>query len=157
MADKIVVMRDGYIEQQGTPLELYDRPRNLFVASFIGSPQINLLPGILGADGTTVNLQGGQILVLPRRYPAQAGQKVTLGARPDHISLDETGRSSLIAKVSVIEPTGADNYVTATLNGEEIVLAMKERVALRPGDQAGIALDLERAIVFDQNGIALYD
>src|SRR5947209_6588490 len=89
MADQIVVMRDGVVEQRGGPLELYDRPVNLFVAGFIGSPAMNFLPGVV--RGTTIELGEGAKVDLPRNANAQAGQRVIYGVRPEHLALGADG------------------------------------------------------------------
>src|SRR5437899_385823 len=107
MADKIVVMKDGVVEQIGDPLTLYDSPANTFVAGFIGSPAMNMIPGTVCATGgtVTVTFDGGATLPLPVGARAADGQQVLYGIRPEHCSVSAAG---LPAEVIVVEPTGAD-------------------------------------------------
>ncbi|MBB5695266.1 ABC transporter ATP-binding protein [Muricoccus pecuniae] len=137
MADKIVVMQGGRVEQIGTPLELYDRPANLFVAGFIGSPAMNLLRGQVsdgafrpeGLDGA-----GPIALPLPGSAPvgrAAEGQPVIYGIRPEHLRLSDTG---IPVTVQLVEPTGAETMVTARMGDSTLVGAFRERVSARVGD-----------------------
>jgi multiple sugar transport system ATP-binding protein len=137
MADKIVVMHDGQIEQIGAPLELYDRPGNRFVAGFIGSPAMNFLNGTLSLSGEAAFVgDGGVRLPLPAAPAARDGQPVTLGLRPEHLTLGDGG---LTAEIVVIEPTGPEVQVNARLaSGEEIVAMFRERHAFKPGDKIGL-------------------
>ncbi|TJV46134.1 MAG: sn-glycerol-3-phosphate ABC transporter ATP-binding protein UgpC [Mesorhizobium sp.] len=145
MADLIVVMRDGQIAQQGAPLELYDRPANIFVASFIGSPAMNLLPGKVGAQGDTVDLNGA-VVQLPAREPMEPGREVVLGIRPEHISLADGG---LQARVAVVEPTGPETHVVARINHQEITIALRERKSLKPDDIISIVPNPQHIHLFD--------
>ena len=131
MADKIVVMHDGIVEQIGKPLELYDRPNNLYVASFIGSPAMNLLKGRIG-EGVFEDT-GGVSIRLPENAPAAAqGAPVVLGIRPEHLRLSEDG---FPVKIAVVEPTGSEvQLVGRTPGGEEIVANFRERHAFRPDE-----------------------
>jgi multiple sugar transport system ATP-binding protein len=137
MADKIVVMHDGQIEQIGAPLELYDRPGNRFVAGFIGSPAMNFLEGKISLNGGTAFVgENGVRLPLPSAPAARDGQAVTLGLRPEHIALGDGG---LTAEIVVVEPTGPEVQVNARLaSGEEIVAMFRERHPFRPGDKIGL-------------------
>ncbi|MCW5721775.1 MAG: sn-glycerol-3-phosphate ABC transporter ATP-binding protein UgpC [Devosia sp.] len=144
MADRIVVMHDGIIEQIGSPLELYDRPANLFVAGFIGSPAMNMLTGKLeggnfvSSDGTRVPLGNA---------PAQSeGRPVTLGIRPEHFALDPSG---VPAEVLTVEPTGAETQVVARFAGTDIVCAFRERIVAGPGDILSIRPLAESVHLFD--------
>jgi multiple sugar transport system ATP-binding protein len=128
MADRIVVMHDGVIEQIGSPLDLYDRPANLFVAGFIGSPAMNLLGGKL--DGTTFTTDDGTKVTLAKGAANSAGKPVVLGVRPEHFSLDPQG---LPAEILTVEPTGSETQVVARLAGQEIMGAFRERIDARPG------------------------
>src|SRR5208337_1869304 len=120
MADKIVVMRDGVVEQIGDPLSLYDRPNNTFVAGFIGSPAMNLVPGTarLNGDGGRVEFDGGVTLPLPTGARAADGQAVLYGIRPEHCLLADA--AGLPAEVVVVEPTGADTQLYCRFNRQEI-------------------------------------
>jgi multiple sugar transport system ATP-binding protein len=109
MADKIVVMNAGHIEQVGTSTELYDRPANMFVAGFIGSPAMNFIPGPV----------------------MEQGADVTVGVRPEHFEIGDDG---LAATVRLVEPLGSDTQITLDANGTEIVTMFHRRVAATPGD-----------------------
>ena len=143
MADRIVVLHDGVVEQIGAPLELYDRPANLFVAGFIGSPAMNILQGTLRADG--FHAEGG--LVLPVAQPASPVTGAALyGVRPEHFSLSGTG---LPALVQIVEPTGSETQVVAKFGGQPITVLFRERIEARPGEILHIAPLAERAHLFD--------
>jgi len=147
MADKIVVMHDGVIEQQGAPLDLYDRPANLFVAQFIGSPSMNILHGHFAADGSAaVTTPGGMVLTLAAVPPGSAGREVTFGIRPEHLHLDPGG---FPARIIVIEPTGAETQMTLDVAGSEIVAVLHERIAAKPGDIITLAADPALVHLFD--------
>jgi multiple sugar transport system ATP-binding protein len=145
MADKIIVLDGGNVSQVGTPLELYDRPRNRFVASFIGSPSMNLLPATVADDGT-VRLDDGQCL--PARVPAIPGTKVELGIRPEHLRLAE-GDEGFACTVEVVEPTGAETLVTCDLAGETCLAAIKERSVAQSGDKIRFTFDPALAHFFN--------
>jgi multiple sugar transport system ATP-binding protein len=157
MADKIVVLRDGLVEQIGSPLELYDRPANMFVAGFIGSPAMNLIKGRLTADGEPrFEFGDGLSAALNHAPRAARGRNVVLGVRPEHILLG--GPEALAARVSVVEPTGAETFVNATLGGHEIVCALRDRVNHPPGADMPLSFDAEKLHVFDpETGAALVD
>ena len=148
MADKIVVMNSGVVEQSGPPLELYDRPANLFVAGFIGSPAMNFLPGTLRRSGTVaeVELDDGTRLPAPPSSGTD-GQAVVYGARPENLVLAADG--GLPVKVVVIEPTGADTLVVIFLGGEEFTVRLEPDVALAPGQKARFLVDLAKLVCFD--------
>ena len=144
MADRIVVMHDGIIEQIGTPLELYDRPANLFVAGFIGSPAMNMLRGTIdgqafvAADGTRIELGA---------VPANsAGRPVTLGVRPEHFHLDPNG---VPAEILTVEPTGSETQVVARFAGHDIMGAFRERITTRPGEMLTIRPESSAVHLFD--------
>jgi multiple sugar transport system ATP-binding protein len=145
MADKIVVMRDGIVEQTGAPLELYDRPANQFVAGFIGSPAMNFVPGVV--KGRVVELEGGGSLPVPGGSTASDGQKVVYGMRPEHLSLN--AGQGVSAEVSVVEPTGADTQVFAKIGGVEVTAVFRERMDFKPGERITLSPDVARAHLFD--------
>jgi multiple sugar transport system ATP-binding protein len=147
MADKIVVMRDGRVEQVGRPLDLYDNPSNTFVAGFIGSPAMNFLKGrIDSAGGSPVFLaDGGARLPLPE-VAAEVGRPVVYGIRPEHIDIGEGG---LPARVSVLEPTGSETQVFARLGSDPIDAVVKDRLDVKPGEEIPLRIDPRRAHVFD--------
>ncbi|MBV9656007.1 MAG: sn-glycerol-3-phosphate ABC transporter ATP-binding protein UgpC [Acetobacteraceae bacterium] len=144
MADRIVVMNAGHVEQVGTPLELYDRPANLFVAGFIGSPAMNLLEGQI--DGGVFRARSGMDLPLPAATECQEAQTAIYGIRPEHIQLRDDG---LPATVYVVEPTGSETQVIAHWAGTPVVCAFRERVTARPGDTIRIAPEPRLAHLFD--------
>ena len=146
MADKIVVMQDGIIEQAGSPLELFDAPANKFVASFIGSPSMNLLEGI--SEGSNINI-GGQRFPAPERVKLSDGQRVTYGVRPEHLALADNG---FPAKIAVIEPTGSETMVVARFGEDarqELVALFRERHSFKPGQIINLLPRKEYAHVFD--------
>jgi multiple sugar transport system ATP-binding protein len=150
MADQIVVMRDGVVEQRGRPLELYDRPANLFVAGFIGSPAMNFLPARLRrANGRVeVELEGGARVPAPRDAAGEDGQPVIFGTRPEHLALAAPGEG-LPAEVVVVEPTGADTQVFAKIGATEVTAVFRERHEFRAGEAIRLAPDHERTHLFD--------
>ncbi len=146
MADKIVVMHDGQVEQMGAPLELYDRPANQFVAGFIGSPAMNFLDGKLSANGSAyVQTAQGSKLPLKTMPQGSAGQDVVYGIRPEHFELGEGG---LNAEVVVVEPTGSETQVVARLDGHEIIAVFRERQNVKPGDRIPLRPRADAAHLF---------
>jgi multiple sugar transport system ATP-binding protein len=151
MADTIVILRDGVIEQEGSPMDVYDRPANLFVAQFIGSPSMNLLKGEATANG--MKLASGRLLPLPKGHAAKPGQKVTYGIRPEHLTPAATG---IPATVNVTEPTGPQIHIYADIDGEEVCAITEERVAPSRGQTIALAPRLDRVHLFDsETGKAL--
>ena len=144
MADKIVVMHDGIVEQMGAPLELYDRPANLFVAGFIGSPAMNLMKGRI-KDGRFESDKGGSFPIGAVPHGSE-GRAVTYGIRPEHIHLAADG---LKAEVVVVEPTGSETQVVAKVGGQELVCVFRERITAKPGETLGIAPDASLVHLFD--------
>ena len=148
MADKIVVMKDGVVEQTGDPLSLYDQPSNTFVAGFIGSPAMNMVPGTARTNGDArIEFPGNVTLPLPHGAKASDGQKVLYGMRPEHCML--TQDSGLPAEVVVVEPTGADTQLYCRFNGQELASLIRDRVTCRAGDRIRLKPDLGRAHLFD--------
>jgi multiple sugar transport system ATP-binding protein len=146
MADHVVVMRDGVIEQQGSPLELYDRPVSKFVAGFIGSPAMNFVPGTIGPDGQSVQLDIADSLSLPLARTVEAGRKVLVGLRPEHLLVSET--ASLKLPVAVVESTGSMTYVT-TDTKPELTVVETRRIGLKAGDVIGVSIAPEHIHLFD--------
>ncbi|WP_279482501.1 sn-glycerol-3-phosphate ABC transporter ATP-binding protein UgpC [Aureimonas sp. SK2] len=144
MADKIVVMRDGRVEQVGAPLDLYDRPANTFVAGFIGSPAMNFVHGRVEADRFVT--EGGQALPLPGGSGAAKPGKATYGIRPEHVTIDEGG---VPIRVEVVEPTGSEVMVAARLGDQPISCLFRERLALRPGETIPVRFNPASAHLFD--------
>ena len=149
MADRIVVMRDGIVEQSGNPLELYDTPANTFVAGFIGSPAMNLVPGVARVDGgaPSVEFEGGVRLPMPASARPSEGQPVLYGMRPEHCAV--ASGEGLPAEVVVVEPTGADTQLFCRFNGQEVTSLVRDRVDCRAGDRIGLVPDIARAQIFD--------
>lgn len=146
MADKIVVMHDGRVEQIGSPLELYDRPANLFVAGFIGSPSMNMIEG--QAQGGHF-VAGGQALPVLR---APEGRKLVYGARPEAITLG----GDIPLTIEVTEPTGAETYVVGRIGGQPVTCVFRDRVAAKPGEQIMVAIDPAAVHLFDaDSGVRL--
>ena len=150
MADRIVVMRDGSIEQVGGPIELYDRPDNIFVAGFIGSPAMNFISGELTADGS-FRSTGGTTFALGSARGA-AGPAV-LGIRPEDINRPgQPGQERALPiafKVRVLEPTGSEIQVIGAFDGGEIVATLKGRTAPKPGDMAELVFDPAKVHLFE--------
>jgi multiple sugar transport system ATP-binding protein len=144
MADKIVVMNGGNVEQIGAPLELYDHPLNLFVAGFIGSPAMNFLKGRI--SGGAFQSENGTSLPLPAGPDGSDGKPVVYGVRPEHFLLSPQG---LPATVHVIEPTGSETQVMAEFAGASVLCAFRERVSARPGETIRVAPDPALVHVFD--------
>jgi multiple sugar transport system ATP-binding protein len=147
MADRIVVMNEGVVEQIGTPLDLYDRPGNLFVAAFIGSPGMNLIKGTAKANGSLNIEAGGSKLPVVGSHKVQDGQPVIYGIRPEHIDL--TGSEGLPATVAVVEPTGSETQVFLRLGESEIVAVFRERHQFQPGQTVHLKPRPEHAHLFD--------
>ncbi|WP_458094549.1 ABC transporter ATP-binding protein [Roseomonas sp. WA12] len=148
MADKIVVMQAGRVEQIGTPLELYDRPANLFVAGFIGSPSMNFLPGQVSDGGFRPNgVNGATPALLPLPAKATPGEPVVYGIRPEHFRLDERG---VPVTVQLVEPTGSETMVTARMGETTVVGAFRERISARVGDTLHLMPDPALAHLFSQ-------
>ena len=147
MADKIVVMHAGIVEQIGTPLQLYDHPANTFVATFIGSPSMNLVAGEI-SDGK-VRTAGGT-LPIPAGLAVTQGQTVQYGVRPEHFRIvGPNAGDGLSGKVEVIEPTGADTQVFVRVGEQLLTIVQHDRVSLKEGDAVGLQVALEKIHIFD--------
>ena len=144
MADRIAVMNEGRIEQLGDPLELYDRPANLFVAQFIGSPAMNVF------DGTYRN---GAVEALGARWPcnvkAQDGQSVKYGIRPEHLSFASQG---IAAEIEVVEPMGAETEVLVRIGGQSFTVMTHGRASFGPGERVLVSPQAGNAHLFDAAG-----
>jgi len=160
MADRIVLLRDGRIEQQGAPLELYERPATRYVAGFLGSPPMNFVAADLVGDGAgvAVRLKDGTVLPLaaaraPRLAPL-AGQAVGLGLRPEHIARAPAVelRAGLVrhaARIELLLPTGARTYATFALGGTPVVAELQAHDVSRTGETIELAIDMNRAVLID--------
>jgi multiple sugar transport system ATP-binding protein len=148
MADKIVVMHDGIVEQMGSPLELYDKPENQFVAGFIGSPAMNFLKGKIHVNGAAT-FEGPNGVKLPlKTAPANSdGKPVVYGVRPEHFTIADDGAE---AEIVVVEPTGSETQVFAKLGGEQVVAVFRERHQFSPGDKVRLKPDPTLVHLFDE-------
>lgn len=147
MADKIVVMNAGHIEQIGSPLELYDRPNTRFVAGFIGSPSMNFIEGTLTEAGFKTP-EGLPLPILSKDLPKKE-MPASYGIRPEHLTLAESG---IPATVELVEPTGAETHVILKVGGQQIAGAFRERLTLGYEDRVFIAPEVEQVNLFDTAG-----
>ena len=149
LADRIVVMHDGIIEQIGTPLELFDRPRNLFVAQFIGSPSMNVFEGTLRGSNGQFSVEAlGAKWPVERVSQGRDGQTVSYGIRPGDISISSSGQG-IEAKVIVVEPTGAETELLLEVGGTQIVTVMHGRTNAKPDDIVRLSIDANKAHIFE--------
>ncbi|MGO8063967.1 ABC transporter ATP-binding protein [Rhizobium leguminosarum] len=156
MADRIVVLNKGRIEQVGTPLELYRHPRNIFVAAFLGSPAINLITATVAssdAAGSTLTIGEGDRMTVPHAS-LDVGSRVTIGIRPEVLSLNENGDIS--GTVDVVEHLGDVLLVYVTIgNGQTLVAKLPEASNVEIGKRISLSADTSSANVFDTHGLAL--
>lgn len=145
MADKIVVMNGGRVEQIGRPLDVYDRPANQFVAGFIGSPAMNFLPGMIESEG--FRAEDGSLWPLPMSGGGQSGRAAVYGVRPEHLHLTDDG---VPLTVQVVEPTGSETQVYGKLGGLAVLGAFRERVAALPGEPIRVTADPALVHLFDR-------
>src|SRR5262245_8209955 len=151
MANRIVVMNDGIIQQVGAPLELYDRPANIFVAGFIGSPTMNFFDAVV--EKGSARLADGSLLVLPAPAAVRDAQEIVLGIRPEHLHFSSSG---IPATVAVVEPLGMSTQVTLDAAKERVTLLTLERPQLAPGDARAITARTDDLHVFDrESGLRL--
>jgi multiple sugar transport system ATP-binding protein len=158
MADKIVVLQAGVIEQVGTPLELYHHPRNLFVAGFIGSPKMNFLSTAVSKVsevGPTVTLPGGAALEVPvESGHLRPGAKVTLGARPEHIGVGDDGQ--IRGEVLVVERLGGATFLHVRIEGGAMLTIQADgENPVRMHDNIGLKLNKDSCYLFDESGAAI--
>ncbi|MDA9865544.1 sn-glycerol-3-phosphate ABC transporter ATP-binding protein UgpC [bacterium] len=146
MADKIVVMENGYIRQTGAPLELYDKPANRFVAAFIGSPSMNLMEGTVHMEGGSAVQIGDTRMPVNISHGIDEGQPVIYGVRPEDLVLGDTG---FAATVSVVEPTGSEMHVISKRDGSEIVSVFRDRPPLTSGETIHLSANPDRVHLFD--------
>jgi multiple sugar transport system ATP-binding protein len=149
MADRIIVLRDGKVEQIGAPAELYDRPCNSFVATFIGSPAMNIVAA--SADNACARADfGGQVL-LEDRFANLGQRRVLLGLRPEHLQVRPAGEAHGIpCEVKVVEFSGADTLLTCEAKGQPIQALVHDRLLVKSGDNITLAIPAERVHVFDE-------
>jgi multiple sugar transport system ATP-binding protein len=149
MADTIVVMHDGVVEQMGAPLDLYDRPDNLFVAGFIGSPAMNFLKGRIEGHGFVMG-EGGEGITLPLNGApaASAGRPAIYGVRPEHFHLVSDG-AGVPVEVVVVEPMGSETQIVVRGGGQEMICVFRDRILPQPGETIRIAPDPAATHLFD--------
>jgi multiple sugar transport system ATP-binding protein len=148
MADRIVVMHDGIIEQMGEPLELYDRPNNQFVAGFIGSPAMNFLEGTVTVNGAAaVNTVSGAKLPLATAPASSNGRPVIYGIRPEHLELADAG---VEAEVIVVEPTGSETQIVARVGAQDVIAVFRDRHAVSPGEKIRLRPRADAVHLFDK-------
>jgi multiple sugar transport system ATP-binding protein len=157
LADRIVVLNQGCIEQQGTPIELYRRPANLFVAGFIGSPAMNFLDGTVdGVDGRpAVRLKDGTAVRIGMERRVNLGQAVKIGLRPEHLDPSGTG-SPLSGQTMLVEPTGAQRHVLFELAGKQVTAVVDGELPIKYGEPLKVAVNADQVYVFDgASGLSL--
>ena len=160
LADKVVVLNGGKIEQVGSPLDLYHQPANLFVAGFLGTPKMGFLKGKvsrLDSQGCEVELDAGTRIQLPLSGASLSlGSAVTLGIRPEHLNLAKPGDCTLTVTADVGERLGSDTYCHVnTASGEPLTMRVRGDMASRYGEQLHLHLDSEHCHLFDADGLAL--
>jgi ABC-type sugar transport system ATPase subunit len=155
MADKIVVMNDGIIEQVGAPLELYNKPSNKFVAGFIGSPKMNFISTKIlskSGDKTEVDIMGSSKISIPKTSAsASEGDSVELGIRPEHLTVNQSGDASWESKVFVVEKLGSGTFLYLEKEGEPLVVETDGDSNIKVGDTVKVGFDAERCHLFDSS------
>lgn len=144
MADKIVVMNDGNIEQIGAPLDLYDKPDNIFVASFIGSPTMNFLNGKISKGKFVAD--NGTKWELSKKTKIEDGRSCVYGVRPENLLIAKKG---VEAEIRVVEPSGSETQVVTDVSGEKFVCLFRERISKNPGETITILPDADKSHLFD--------
>jgi multiple sugar transport system ATP-binding protein len=160
LADRIVVLRAGVIEQVGTPLELYNHPANLFVAGFIGSPRMNFLAAeMVSGEGGETRIRGrsGLDLAFPAAGSRRLNQeKVTFGVRPEHLRIVDPQGAMLAGDVQIAEHLGGETFLYVALpSGETLVVEIKGQAAVRSGERVGIDVDAAACHVFGSDGLVI--
>jgi len=159
MADKIVVLNAGIIEQVGAPLELYNKPRNKFVAGFLGSPKMNFVEGtVLSLEGgATVNVSSSQFKLRQRLTDHKVGDKVTFGIRPEHIGIAEDAGVKLAdLRVDLVEQLGDATMIYAsTMRGQPLTIALEGQRNIAPGTMVPTYIDPGRYHIFGPDGVAI--
>jgi multiple sugar transport system ATP-binding protein len=151
LADRIVLLRDGEIEQQGAPLDLFERPKTRFVAGFLGSPKMNFIPATTTETGVTLN--DGTRLDMPGRSGLKPGQAVVLGLRPQYIAMAgqslAKGHARVPVTIELVQPTGSRVQATMPLGGASIIAELAAHDVSRPGERTEIDIDMTRAVIID--------
>lgn len=149
LADRLVIMNKGTIEQIGTPEEIYDRPASLYVAGFVGSPAMNVLPGTLAASGQRVILEDGQCIDLPGPIRAAAGQLVQVGLRPEKLTIVPKGEGGLTARLQFFEELGSARIYHLMIEDIPLTVLSEAKLTLVQGDEVGLTLSPSAPHVFD--------
>jgi multiple sugar transport system ATP-binding protein len=150
MADRIVAMHHGIVQQVGSPLDIYDRPANVFVASFIGSPAMNFVRGAYRSAGVAGTLSLGDLqIALPAALPLADGAPVLAGIRPEHLRISGNPGAGLPARIELIEPMGLTTLIHVSVAGEPVKVLSFERQKLALGAQVGIAVAADQLHLFD--------
>jgi multiple sugar transport system ATP-binding protein len=155
LADRIIVLKDGQIEQEGSPLDVYERPQTRFVAGFIGSPQMNFVPVELAENGSDLRLDDGSVLAADgRRWASAASQRLTLGIRPSHVlpvrgEGARPGHVMRLVRVDLIQPTGARSFVTFQLGNTPVMAEVGAHDVGRVGETMAVDIDLSKAVLID--------
>ena len=154
LANKIVVLNAGRVEQIGAPLDLYNKPQNTFVAGFIGSPRMNLLKAeIADSVGGLALSVGGQLIAIPAVDGQKPGDKVTFGARPEHIAIVGDGEGDIDAKVDLTEQLGGETYIYCTADGlPQLTVHRAGQLPVRPGETVHLRFDRDEMHLFDAAG-----
>ena len=151
MADRLVVMNQGVVEQIGTPREVYRRPGSTYVAGFIGAPAMNFLPATVSGDGAAIEVSGAGRVALPKHAgPAPSGRRVTLGVRPEHLSPVAGGGEALLStRLMYAEDLGAARLLHCFVGGEELIVHTQDEDGGRPGDLLRLSVDPAHVHLFD--------
>jgi multiple sugar transport system ATP-binding protein len=149
LADRIVVMKEGVIQQIGTPQEIYDRPRNTFVASFLGNPPINYLDGMLSDDGARF-VRGGLSLALATPLRGQAGRPVKLGIRAEDVDTRQVN-PILTGRVSSVLPVGSDTFLGVDVEGSTLFFRLGRELRTHQGENVSLAVNMSQAQLFDSS------
>jgi multiple sugar transport system ATP-binding protein len=156
LADRIVVLRAGRIEQVGTPLEVYNHPANLFVAGFIGSPRMNLLPARVAGSGQVTIGNDTRSIPLPSTGQTASGASITLGARPEHIDVVDETQADLIITVNLVEQLGGETYLYGSAPGlPELTVRQDGQAKYDRNQRVGLRLEREALHLFDADGQAI--
>jgi multiple sugar transport system ATP-binding protein len=153
LADRIVAMNAGLVQQVGSPLDLYDRPANLFVAGFIGSPAMNMLGGTYRASDTAFVAHDNTAIPLDRAYACEDGAPVTLGIRPEHVVVGAGG--TFPAPVDLVEPTGFGTILHLRALGTDLKAFTLERKTAQVGETTKVGVPPDRLHLFDVDGVRL--
>ena len=156
MAAQVVVLQAGVIEQQGAPMELYDRPANRFVAGFIGSPAMNFVPGVFAEDGKVrLEMPGAPEIAVETR--GRSGQAVIVGMRPEHLAIGEAAGSTISAEIDAVEQTGSSCYLF-TKGEPEVLVTTEGTTSIKAGDRIDLSIAPGQVHLFDpESGLALRD